>query len=339
MKNINGSGSIYKQSGKRRKPWIVRITIGYSLDGRQLRKVVGTFVTKREAQEALLSYLKNPQLFSNKTFGEIKDKWWEVYTKRVTHKVTISTHIYRLRAFEPLEKRPIADIKLFELQHLFDNMTTSWSFKNGCKSVLNMIFDFALKNDFIDSNKIKFVEVGKKDKTIQRRIFTGGEITLLWENINMPHVYIVLLLIYTGMRIGELQNLKIENIDLDKRVLHVKESKTSTGIRTIPLSTKAYRLVKENIKEGQEYFVRGDTTDQLSYSTFKPRFQKIMKNLNIDPHTIHDTRHTFATLLNNANANPTSITRLIGHSDFATTENIYTHKDTEELRKAIELIC
>ena len=60
--------------------------------------------------------------------------------------------------------------------------------------------------------------------------------------------------------------------------------------------------------------------------------------MNIESHTIHDTRHTFATLLNNANANQTSIIKLIGHSDFSVTENIYTHKDTEELRKAVELL-
>ena len=56
-------------------------------------------------------------------------------------------------------------------------------------------------------------------------------------------------------------------------------------------------------REDQEYLVKGDTTVQLSYSTFKPRFQKLLKDLKIEPHTIYDTRHTFATLLNNANAN------------------------------------
>ena len=55
-------------------------------------------------------------------------------------------------------------------------------------------------------------------------------------------------------------------------------------------------------------------------------------------HTIHDCRHTFATLLNNADANPTSIKSIIGHSNFETTEKIYTHKDIEELKKAVDKI-
>ena len=339
MKNSNGGGSISKLKGKRRKPWVVRFTTGYSTEGKQIRKSIGTFATKREAQEALYNYSKNPLLYSKKTFKHILDLWWSAYTKRVTHKTTISTHIYRMRAFESLHDRIIADIRLFELQELFDSMTTSWSFKNGCKSVLNMIFDFALKNEFIDSNRVSFIEIGKKEKVIDRRIFTKKEIETLWENLDSKHCYIVLILIYTGMRIGELLNLKNKDIDLHISCLTIRESKTDAGVRIIPISAKIFNLFVVNMVKDQEYFVKGETTNQLSYSTFKPRFQKLLKSLNIEPHTIHDTRHTFATLLNNANANQSAITKLIGHSDFSITENVYTHKDTEELRKAIDLLC
>ena len=140
------------------------------------------------------------------------------------------------------------------------------------------------------------------------------------------------------MRIGEFINLKNKDINLKENTLQVKVSKTSNGIRMIPISSKLISLFKENINDKQVYFVKGDTTEQLSYSTFKPRFNKLLKKLGIEKHTIHDTRHTFATLMNNANVNTTSIVKLIGHSNFSTTENIYTHKDKEELRKAIESI-
>ena len=76
----------------------------------------------------------------------------------------------------------------------------------------------------------------------------------------------------------------------------------------------------------------------MSYISFRYRFEKALKKISLQRHTIHDTRHTFATMLNNADANSTSIIKLIGHSDFSTTENVYTHKDIEELRKAINSI-
>ena len=201
-----------------------------------------------------------------------------------------------------------------------------------------MIFDFALKNDFIKSNKVQFIEIGKKEKVLERKIFTKKEIEVLWQNVEMPYVYIILILIYTGMRIGELTNLKNEDINLKENTLQVRVSKTSNGIRMIPISSKIITLFSKNMKNDQVYFVKGDTTEQLSYSTFKPRFNKLLKKLGIEKHTIHDTRHTFATLMNNANVNSTSIVKLIGHSNFLTTENVYTHKDKEELRKAIESI-
>lgn len=338
MKNENGTGSVYKQKGKRRKPWIAVVTIGYDEQGRQKRKSIGTAETKREANELLIAYGKNQNAFSKKLFKSVRNDWWSQYTKRVTHKVTVATMEYRIRALEPLDNIPIADIKLFQLQKLFDEMTFSWSFKNGCKSALNMIYDFALKNDYITNNRVKFIEIGKKEKVIQRRIFTEEEIEILWANKNEKYAYIVLILLYTGMRIGELINLKNEDIDLEKEVIHITESKTATGIRDIPINSKILPLIIKNMNVNQKHFIKGKTTEKINYSTFKPRFEKLLKKLGIAPHTIHDTRHTTATLLSNANANPTSIIRLMGHAKYSTTENIYTHKDKKELEKAINLI-
>lgn len=102
MKNGNGTGNIYKMKDKRRKSWVVRVTTGYTLDGKQVRKVVGTYETKREAQESLFEYLKNPKLYSNKTFKEIKELWWESYKKKIGSPKTLETNKYRLRFLEPL---------------------------------------------------------------------------------------------------------------------------------------------------------------------------------------------------------------------------------------------
>lgn len=55
-------------------------------------------------------------------------------------------------------------------------------------------------------------------------------------------------------------------------------------------------------------------------------------------HETHDCRHTFATLMDNAGANKVSIKRIMGHASSDITDRVYTHKDIEELRKAIDLI-
>ena len=82
MKNGNGTGNIYKMKDKRRKLWAVRVTTGYTLEGKQVRKYIGTYETKREAQESLFEYLKNPKLYKKITFKAIIDLWFESYKKK-----------------------------------------------------------------------------------------------------------------------------------------------------------------------------------------------------------------------------------------------------------------
>ena len=87
-----------------------------------------------------------------------------------------------------------------------------------------------------------------------------------------------------------------------------------------------------------EYLFPSKTNRPMDYGNFHRKFKGKLKKVGIQEHTIHDTRHTFATLLSNANANRTAIKNIIGHSDYTMTEKIYTHKDKEQLKKAIDLL-
>ena len=342
MKNANGEGSVYKLKGKRRKPWVACVTIGYE-GGKQKRKSLGTFLTKKEAQIELLAYLDNPMLFSGKTFKDIKDLWYQNYKKNVSD-VTLNNLTIQLKKLDVFDEIKIKELKIHTIQKFFDDMNNSYGTKSFVRSILNMIFDFAVKNEFIETNKIKFIELGKNEKVIQRKIFTREEIKTMFDNLDSSNRYIkkmtygTLILIYTGLRVGELINLKTKDVDLEKNIISIVESKTTAGIRKIPISDKIVNLFKNNIDYSKEYFFFNKKGNKYEYFNFKFQFEKMLDLLGLERHTIHDTRHTFATLLNNANANSTSIIKLIGHSDFSTTENIYTHKDIEELRKAVNLL-
>ncbi|KXA21950.1 tyrosine-type recombinase/integrase [Fusobacterium nucleatum] len=342
MKNENGSGSVYKLKGKRKKCWIARVTIGFE-EGKQKRKVIGTYETRKEAQTELLGYLNNPTLYSGKTFKDVKDLWYSNYSKTVSN-VTLRNVNNQLKKLDVFNDVKIKELKLYTLQKFFDGLDGAYGSKLYLRSVLNMIFEFALKNEFIETNKIKFIELGKNEKIVERRIFTTDEINILFDSLDSDNRFIkkmsyaTLILIYTGLRISELMNLKTEDVDLERNVISVVESKTSAGIRKVPISQKVIHLFKDNIDYSKEYFLYNKKGGQYNYVNFFQQFKTMLELLNLERHTIHDTRHTFATLLNNANANSTSIIKLIGHSDFKTTEEIYTHKDIEELRKAVNLL-
>ncbi|WP_162920228.1 LexA family protein [Clostridium fermenticellae] len=131
---------------------------------------------------------------------------------------------------------------------------------------------------------------------------------------------------------------------------HLKRLEKNGSIKRNPISSRSIEIIKNssNRKEMIDISVINNIDDINSIlspeniketfplpSNFIESHNELLLNMKHKP---HDCRHTFATLMNNADANPTSIKKLIGHNSFTTTEKIYTHKDIEELRKAIELI-
>ena len=182
MKNENGSGSVYKLKGKRKKCWIARVTIGFE-GGKQKRKVIGTYETRKEAQTELLGYLNNPTLYSGKTFKDVKDLWYSNYSKTVSN-VTLRNVNNQLKKLEVFNDVKIKDLKLYTLQKFFDDLDGAYGSKLYLRSALNMIFEFALKNEFIETNRIKFIELGKNEKIVERRIFTTDEINVLFDSLD-----------------------------------------------------------------------------------------------------------------------------------------------------------
>ena len=342
MKNANGTGSIIKLSGNRRRPYAVKITTGYTIEGKQTRKIIGYFSSKKDALNCLLEYNQNRNIYLNDiTFKQCFDKWSKEHYEKInekTKRVIISlynNHIFRLNDLI------LKDVKLYHLQDFINdlkNRNLSSGTLKQARSVLNMVFDYALKNEFINKNVVSFIELGKAEKVIERKIFLDEEIQSLWEHKGKKTVDMILILIYTGMRINELLQLKNENINIEEKYL-IAGSKTEAGKnRLIPINYKILPLITRNMNLNSEYLFHTKTGKFIDYATFHMRFKSELNKIGIQEHTIHDTRHTFATLLSNANANSTAIKDIIGHSDYAMTEKVYTHKDKEQLRKAIDLL-
>lgn len=341
MKNPNGFGSVYKLSGKRRKPYIAVITVGYTIDGKQKRKTLGSFETKVQAIEKLTEYYKNPdKLNTDKlTFKNIYEMWSKEHYKRVSEKrikILISIYDNHLSFFN---KFIFKDIKLIIIQDFFNNINLSTGFIKEIKAMLNMIYLFAVKNDIVEKNIIEFIELRKHKPKIQRRVFTDEEINILWNNMEFEFVDTILIMIYTGLRINELLNLKVNDIDLENKKLFVTKSKTEAGIRTIPINNQILKLITDRMKNNNSEYLITHKKKKVLYNLFRVAFKNVLEKIGINDHTIHDCRHTTATLLSNAGANPVSIANILGHTDYAKmTAKVYTHKSETELKKAMDLI-
>ena len=342
MKNANGTGSIIKLSGKRRRPYALKITTGYTIDGKQLRKIIGYFETRKDALNGLLEYNQSKSIFiSDVTFKNVYDVWSKGHFEKITEQTAKSIkYIYRTNLYK-LNDYKIKDIKLIDLQAFINELKEkglSTGTLKQVKSILNMMFNYALKNEYINKNMVEFLDIGKFKKVIERKVFTNEEINILWSNKGERDIDIILILIYTGLRVNELLTLENSQINIEERYIRTG-SKTEAGKdRLIPINYKILPLILRYIKLNNKYLFQTNSGNHLIYNNYRPIFKKLMQELELQEHTIHDTRHTFATLLSNANADKTSIKNIIGHTNYGITEKIYTHKDIEELKKAVDLL-
>lgn len=333
MKNPNGFGSVYKLSGNRRKKWVARKTIGWE-GGKQKRQIVGYFETKNEALKALANYIYNPN--AKVTIKDLYEMWSKRHFDKISKlRVTNIKSRYAVH-ISKIENTYVVDLKTKFLQEFYDNLPLASATSAQVKSILKLMLDYAVRNEIIDRNPANFIELKKHETVLERKVFTNEEIKILWDNINISFVDTILIMIYTGMRIEELLSLKTENINLEERYC-ISGSKTEAGRnRLIPFNYKIFPNVVSRFKEQNTYLISYNNR-RMTYTTYRRAFIDIMEKLNMK-HTIHDCRHTFATLMSNADANPVSIAKIIGHQDYKITEKVYTHKDKKELIKAVDMI-
>ena len=340
MKLPNGYGGVFKLPGNRRNPWIVRKTTGWDENGKQLYYVIGYFETRSKAMAALSEYNKNPiGERGDITLKDLYAEWSKSKYEKVGHK-TVESYTIAWNHLSKIGAMQFKDIRKSHMQHIIDDMSKSLS-RSSChkvKVLAGLLYKHALADDIVNKNYAELLELPENDSK-EKEPFSDQEIKAIeklaktdeWANT-------ILILIYTGMRIGELLILTKFNIDI-KNMIITGGIKTDAGKdRTIPIHKKIQDYIKEWYNKDGSYLIsRNGDKIRVGYYR-KYLYYPTLKKAQTRKLTPHSTRHTFGTLINNAGANTKSIQAIIGHADYSTTANIYTHPDIEELRKAIDLI-
>ena len=181
-------------------------------------------------------------------------------------------------------------------------------------------------------------EMTKKEE--KHKPFTDAEIKRLWnETERNEYISTILMLLYSGVRVSELLDLKKENVHLAERYFDVIESKTDAGVRKVPIADRVMPFFERWMQNESNYLIANKKGDKFVYSTYMRYYwESLMKELDFD-HLPHDTRHTTISLLAKAEVNPTVIKRIVGHAGaMDLTEKVYTHLDIQQLIDAINLI-
>ena len=266
------------------------------------------------------------------TLRQLFNEWLPIHSQSITISAVKSYHI-AFKHISNIADMPITDIHFQHLQNVINSMHVKGLSYSSCKKVrtlLNQLFNYAIIQDYPVTNYALHLNLGPNVPTIKRRVFTRQHINKLLV-IDTSYSRMILILLYTGLRIGELLNLHKQDINRRSSYLIVKHSKTKAGEgRIIPIHHRIMPLIE------QIYYGVDDYLFTISYTTFRKHFQDIMKQLNCK-HTIHDTRHTFTSLLDSV-ASPNALRSLLGHKQGDITTRVYTHKTIRELRKSIELL-
>lgn len=349
MRLANGIGSVYKLSGNRRNPYIVRKTAGWEIDGetgkaKQKYITIGYAPTRAKGLEMLMDYNKNPYDVeaSRITFAEIFSKWSAEKFPSISDS-NVKGYCASYSCCSAIHDRVFKDLRLIDLQNVIDSCGKNYPTLRKLKVLLNQLYEYAMKYELCNKDYSQFVDILKyKDRnpnSTERSPFTAGEIEALWVQRNNLYVQIVLMLIYSGVRVSELLDLKRENVHIDEHYFNVVASKTENGIRIVPIADKTYLFFRKWYEDGCEYLLHTPDGKHFDYRNYYDSYWTPVMELISCSHKPHDTRHTCISMLTEKEVSPTMIKKIVGHSGaMSLTERVYTHVNVQELLRAINRI-
>lgn len=347
----NGYGSVYKLSGNRRKPWAARKTKGWTTNeekkkSQPIYEFIGFYEKRQDALTALSDYNKDPYDIrsSSITFSEVYDRWSvQKYTSGISES-NIKGYKASYLICNMLYDMKFCDIKLDQLQKVIDDSGKNSPTLKKLKTLLSQMFEYAVIHEIIPKERdmTQYIDISRagNPNAIDREPFSKAEIKKIWkwEPAN-EYVSIMLMLIYTGVRISELLDLKKENVNLPEQSFKVIDSKTKAGIRTVPIANKILPLfIKWINKNDCDYILSTPDGEHFEYTNYYDSYWKpLIENMGMS-HRPHDTRHTCISLLTAAGVDERIIKKIVGHKGQGVTEQVYTHVEIEEMLTEINKI-
>lgn len=358
MKLPNGYGSVVKLSGKRRKPYAIRISyLEEQPNGTVKRKQKYlAYFAKKESALTYLSELNNGAIVPEHqkysevpTFAEMY-QMWKKYRNSLKSKPGASTwrnYDIAFNRFSSLHEKKIINIRAQELQDCITaNSNKSKTTIGAMRAIVRGMWSYSVIQEYVETDITQHLvfEYTTADAPIHTR-FTDAEIRLLWDSLwTINNVDILLIYIYTGCRPVELLEIKSEDVHLEERYM-IGGVKTEAGKnRIIPLHESIVPLIEYRLAQNRPYLITNKYGNHYTRAVYhNSNFNTCMEKLNLN-HSPHDCRYTFAALADNAGISEICKKLIMGHAlanrtgtAFKTggsadvTRDIYTEKTIPEL--------
>lgn len=222
---------------------------------------------------------------------------------------------------------------------------------NRYLQALSKMLNIAVANDLLNKNPMWSVKK-LKENNYKTRVLSLEEEKRLFAEIERgydvvgrerkpktiyPYIHLKPLIecaLQTGMRRGEIFNLKWSNIDFEYNFIELLETKSGKS-RKIPISSKMMQVLKNSKNDTEYVFINKETG--MPYNDIKRSFHSVLKKADIDDFRFHDFRHTAATRMLEKGADIRTVQEILGHSSVSVTER-YTHTNAQNKKSAIELL-
>lgn len=229
---------------------------------------------------------------------------------------------------------------------------------SGVRGALHRAFNQAIRWDYLQRNVIGYTDVPGEKTYTSGKVMTPEQAMHFLTTIKGHHLEALFYIALTrGLRRGELLGLRWEDIDLDKRCMYIRNSlvwdkkytlgtlKTLASKRTLPLSDDHIRLLCDLLAQQQAQMKQdwSETTllfSRLDGSPLRPRyvhaqFKRILEKAGLPDIRIHDLRHLCATFLIAKGVQTRVVMAVLGHSQVATTLNVYAHVQPDTLMDSV----
>jgi len=348
---------------KRGKNWVLR----YREDvlnpdgtvGRTHRSVsLGHFCSKHEVWRAAESYLRKTNDTSRRprTTITLHDFWSIYFAPEILPTLKFSTqklyHILATKHLLPaLGCERLCDIARVQIQQFIGQKQrqgyspqTLAHFRN----LLSKLFGTAMDWGWMDYNPAHNIKLPPMERRRAARVLTTEEIGKLAVALRDPSRMIFILGVTTGLRVGELLGLQVNDVDFSAAALMVRRTvyrgqvgtpKTRHSERRIPLPVPVIELLKQYLtirQAGSGWLFPSDAGTPLDdRNLIRRQVEPISDRLGIRRFSWHALRHTFSTLAGNLGTPLPLLQSLLGHTSSETTM-VYTHPLEAEKRQAVE---
>lgn len=277
----------------------------------------------------------------------------------------------------PLGRMPMGSIDGKDIQRVLDALcdTLSWSSVKKVYDLCGEFFRYAVATRKLNHNPMVFVTMPHRSRFKKQpkpmSVFTADEVRRIIEAAESVdekgapryrYGEVIVLLLLTGLRSGEVRAIRASDIDLDAKMLYITQNishskdrehggvidqvsstKTMQSKRGVPLNERAVlaveRLLKRTYNPDNGYLITTQNGGFLSASYFQAQFDYILKRAGVEHKGLHTNRHSFATILlkdAKSKGQIKEVSELLGHAQVSTTYDYYIHTFNEEKRTLVK---